>query len=426
MAVGHGTTTAGIACGNGRNLAKYRGAAPDATILCVKMVAENVPAHGNQPAEKAFFDLKRLPAALNYIRDQQRQLAMPCVMLFNVGSSGGPMDGTSGICQTLNSVVGPGIPGLVFVTGASDDGGSANHASGTVQAGTNATIVVHKGNTGTLTFDLWYSSADRFDVSIQTPSGTYGPYLAPNADSGFDTRTTSEFVYYQLGGTANFYATSRPEREIWARLTGPIGDYSLTLTGRTVVDGRFNASLNPAHSTGSTGTSNYFTTYVSPGFTVWDVASASNNICPNDYVHRTQWTDIDGFPRANTGQGNPGELWTASGIGPTYDGRYGVDISAPGDSVFTTYNPNSQWATARGNLIQDGLGLYGRASAVSAASPIVTGIIALMLQVNPQLDAPTARSILRNSARADSFTGAVPNPQWGYGKWMPIQLWPRR
>jgi minor extracellular serine protease Vpr len=415
-AVGHGTTTTSIACGNGRNLPKYRGAAPEATILTVKIVAENVPAHDNQPAELAFYDPKRIPVAINYIADQQRQLGMPCVMLLNLGSSGGPMDGTSAICQTLNSAVGPGIPGLIFVTGASDDGGMANHASGKLTAGAGATIVVHKGDAGTLAFDLWYSSADRFDVSIQTPSKGYGPYAAPNADSGYDTQSTSDFLYYQLGGTANFYNTSRPEREIWARLLGPIGNYSITLKGQTVVDGRFNASINPSQFWNASANSNYFTTYVSPGGTVWDLASASNNICPNDYVHRTQWVDIDGVARSNSGQGNLGELWTGSGTGPTYDGRYAVDVSAPGDSVFTCYNPKSYWATARGNLIQDGSGLYGRAGAVSAASPIVTGIIALMLQMNPTLDAPTVKSILQGSARTDSFTGPVPNTRWGYGK----------
>ena len=52
----------------------------------------------------------------------------------------------------------------------------------------------------------------------------------------------------------------------------------------------------------------------------------------------------------------------------------------------------------------------------SAASPIVTGIIALLLQMNPQLDAAQAKRILQQSARADGFTGATPNTQWGYGK----------
>ena len=84
--------------------------------------------------------------------------------------------------------------------------------------------------------------------------------------------------------------------------------------------------------------------------------------------------------------------------------------------MFTTYNTNSYWATFRFNEIQDGMGRYGRASATSAANPLVTGIIALMLEMNPKLDAPMVKRILHQSARADALTGAVPNPQWGYGK----------
>jgi hypothetical protein len=105
-----------------------------------------------------------------------------------------------------------------------------------------------------------------------------------------------------------------------------------------------------------------------------------------------------------------------SSIGPTFDGRLGIDVSAPGDSVFTTYNPTSYFATFRFNLIQDGGGFYGRANAVSAAAPQVAGIIALMLEANPQLDAAQVKSILQASARTDNFTGAAPNPMWGYGK----------
>jgi hypothetical protein len=47
---------------------------------------------------------------------------------------------------------------------------------------------------------------------------------------------------------------------------------------------------------------------------------------------------------------------------------------------------------------------------------VVTGVIALMLEKNPQLDAAQVKTILQQSARADAFTGGTPNPSWGYGK----------
>lgn len=415
-ALGHGTTTTGIACGNGSNLWKYRGVAYNATILVVKIVAENVPAHGSQPAETAFYDPSRIPVAINFVRDQATALGMPAVMLLNLGSSGGPTDGTSSLCQAVDAAVGPGIPGLVFVTGSSDDGGTPNHAGGTVTQGGIVALGIHMGNPAPLVFDLEYANNDQFDVTIQTPDGLYGPYASPALIFGYDSESASDFQYYHYSGDYNSYGAASQKREIYVSLNGPIGDYTITLSGANVSNGHFDASLNPARFWDTSGNSNYFTTYVVPGYTVWDLASASNNICPNDYVHRTNWVDIDGIPRSNMGQGSIGQSWEGTGIGPTYDGRLGVDVSAPGDSVFTTYNTNSYWATFRFNEIQDGNGLYGRASATSAASPIVTGIIALMLQMNPNLDASMVKQILQQSARADSFTGTVPNVQWGYGK----------
>lgn len=56
------------------------------------------------------------------------------------------------------------------------------------------------------------------------------------------------------------------------------------------------------------------------------------------------------------------------------------------------------------------------AGAVSAAAPVVTGIIALMLEVDPTLDAGSVKRILQETARADAFTGPTPNPLWGHGK----------
>jgi subtilisin family serine protease len=149
---------------------------------------------------------------------------------------------------------------------------------------------------------------------------------------------------------------------------------------------------------------------------MWDGATAFLNVAPNSYVVRTHWTDIDGVDRWLIGEGDVGELWTGSSVGPTVDGRIGVDVSAPGDRIVAAYAPRSYWASFRWNLIVDGGGLYGMAGAVSAAAPVVTGIIALMLEVDPTLDAGSVKRILQETARADGFTGRTPNPLWGHGK----------
>jgi minor extracellular serine protease Vpr len=419
-AVGHGTDTAGIPAGNGRNVYKYRGVAPEATLIVCKVTSEGAPAHDVQPAEAPFNDPTAFPIAIDFVKAKAAELQMPCVMILNLGSSGGPTDGTSELARKIDSTVGPGIPGLVFVTGPGDDGGAPNRAGGVVTKGGTATISINKTQAGPLIFDLWYpagGSRDNLDVTIQTPSGSFGPFAAPAAENSSDFQTGGgKFAYYHLGSAVHFYNAANAKREIYIRFDEGAGNYAVTLSGARLVsaDRRFDATLNPSEFF-QTPSPNAFTSFNAPG-SIWDGATALNNICPGDYVHRTSWTDIDGIARSQMDQGAIGEIWKGSGTGPTFDGRLGVDVCAPGDSVFTVYNPTSYFATFRFNKIQDGLGFYGRQSAVSAAAPITTGVIALMLQKNPQLDAPTVKRILQQSARADSFTGSVPNPTWGYGK----------
>lgn len=412
-AVGHGTTTTALAAGNGRNLPdrRYRGVAPNASIIAVKFTTEGAPAHDGEPAEAPFYNEALFPTALDFVRDKSAQLGMPAVMLANFGTINGPTDGTSALSRKIDSTVGPGKPGLVFVTGTGDEGGRANHAGGVVTQGGTTSIQIEKASAGTLRCDLWYPGSDRFIVSLQTPSGNFGPY-APPANGAASTVQNAVFNYFHRGVGTVFYGATNQKREILIDLIGPAGTYTLQLQGQSVTNGRFDATLNPSR----IGTpNNRFLNFVVPG-SIIDQATAFNNVAPNSYVIRTNWTDIDGVPRSLTGQGNVGELWLGSSVGPSFDGRLGVDLSAPGDRVFTTYNPTSHFATFRFNLVQGGNGLYGVAGAVSAAAPQVTGMIALMLQKNPRLDAGRVKSILQRSARTDVFTGAVPNPIWGYGK----------
>jgi minor extracellular serine protease Vpr len=416
-AVGHGSTTAGIAAGNGRNLAsrKYRGIAPNASLIICKVVSEGAPAHDTEPAETAFFNPDRVSTAIDFVKAKARELNMPVVILMNFGSINGPTDGTSQLSRKIDDTVGPGKPGIVIVNGVGDDGGMPNHAGGNLKTGETASIQIQKTTTGTLRFDGWYRGDDRFDVTIQTPGGTFGPYASPATNDDFDNKQTSQFNYYQLGSNRVFYGAKTTKREIFVDLTGAAGTYTIQLKATRINnDGRFDATINPSNIEGGAN-NNRFLNFVVPG-NIQDIATARRNITPTDYVIRTNYTDIDGIPRSITGQGNIGDLWTGSSTGPTFDGRLGVDIAAPGESVFTVYNPRSYFAQFRFNEIQDGGGFYGRASAVSAAAPQITGIIALMLEKNPQLDADEVKGILQASARRDSFTGQTPNPMWGYGK----------
>ena len=413
-AVGHGTATTGIAAGNGRNLTdrKYRGVASNATIISVK-VTGGAPAHGNEPAEPHFYAGRPgIDVAIDFVLDKARELSMPVVMLLNLGSIGGPSDGTSALSRKIDTIVGPDHPGVVFVTGAGDDGvpsKTQNRAAGDVPDGGTVYLRFALDN-GAGRLEVWYDENQALAVSVDTPISTLGPYPA----SQFHATGTGVRVFHYRGGDDD-YGSVNGKRLLEIDFDGAAGagEYILRLDhsgGATGSGIDFDATLNTPF-----GESGRFLNFVTPG-SIWDVATTFRNVAPNSYVIRTIWTDIEGAERALTGEGDVGQLWTGSSTGPTVDGRIGVDVSAPGDRVVTAYAPRSHWASFRFLLIADGGELYGMAGAVSAAAPVVTGIIALMLEMDPTLDAVSVKSILQQTARADEFTGRTPNTLWGYGK----------
>lgn len=415
--VGHGTANTAVAAGNGSNVAKYHGIAPEATIITVKLVADPTPAYGDTPAMPGFQNPALIPTAIQFVVDKAKELNMPVVMLMDIGSIGGATDGTSAVSRAIDAAVG-NQPGVIFIAAAGDDGSSANHAAGNVPANGSLTLKFKKEQTGGLYVDMWYPGTDAFDVKIQTPDQTYGPFQAPaNNTADFET-SLGELDYYQWG--ANVMSSigaqnGKREMEIVLHSDSPNGEYSLTFLGRTVVNGHFDITMNPSDQ--ALNNLNFFEDHVVPG-SVSDFGATRNAVIATCYVIRTNWTSVNGGAYGLTNQGTLNNIWTGSSIGPTFDGRRAIDVSAPAETIMTAYDPKSYWGSSQfiGNQISDGNGLYGSAGADSSANPVVGGIIALMLQMNPKLDAFTVKDILHKSAKHDSFTGAVPNNTWGYGK----------
>lgn len=419
-AVGHGTATMGIAAGNGRaSDGAYTGPATAADLLVIKMVSEGAPAHDGEPAEAPGNAIDQLAAALDWALGIAEAEGKPIVFLANFGSIGGPTDGTSAFSRTIDERFGAGRPGRVFVTGTGDDGGHPNHASGTIAPGETVEIGIEKGEAGNLRFEMWYEAADRFAVEIVTPAGTFGPFAAP-ANGVRDTQSAggaAPFTYYHNGAGTVFWGATNGKRQVLIDAGGHTGAYAVRLTGTDVSDGSFHAAINPARIFSNTDDNRMTGPAVTPGSSIWYGATAEANIAPNSYVHRTAYVDVDGVTRTDQGDGAPaGELWPGSSVGPTYDGRLGTTVSVPGNVNIGAYAPRSLFATIRANIVRDGAAPYGTLGAVSGAAPVLTGIIALLLEADPTLDAAEVEDLLQSTARADAFTGDVPNPEWGYGK----------
>jgi hypothetical protein len=336
---------------------------------------------------------------------------MPSVTLLNMGSIGGPTDGTSTIARAIDDFVDQGHP---FVCGVGDDGGNYNHALATLSQGETIDLTLDKNVAGNLRFDLWYEETDRFDITITRPDNTtVGPFPAPATADDQDDRFLNGLNYYHRGANKDFFGAASNRRELLIDITGGTGEYIISLTASSVGgSGMFHATLNPANF----AYDNRFTSYEELGTSINDFASAAKAIVPTDYVVKKDWVDMEGNPREMTGQEIPGELWTGSSLGPTQDGRMGVDFAACGEVLYAAYSPNSYYSSNEWLLIQGGDYKYGIQNAVSAAAPLTMGVIALMLEFRPELTPSELKTALQNSARKDQFTDTVANISWGHGK----------
>ncbi len=410
---GHGTAISGIASGNGTGTSDlaFQGVAPNSKIIVVKAVQDYFPAFDDQPAQEGFYNPTYIQIAIQFVADKFEELDLPGVVLLNMGSIGGPTDGTSTICRAIDDFVETGHP---FVCGVGDDGGAENHASATVTFDGTIELRVMKGDAGNLRFDLWYSEDDRFEVSITRPNNsTEGPFPAPATANDADDRFLTGINYYHRGANTDFAGATSNRREIMIDLTGATGEYKITLKGTTINGGgNFHAVLNPSNNHNT----NKFLSHVVEGYSINDFSSAAKAISPTDYVVKNDYVDIDGVYRNFTGQGDPGELWIGSSFGPTQNNQMGVDFAATGELLYGAYSPNTWYSHYPHLLIQGGDYNYGIQNAVSAAAPLTTGVIALMLEMDKNLSPEQVKTILQTTARADSYTGTVPNNQWGYGK----------
>lgn len=411
-AIGHGTATAGIAAGNGRALASglYRGMAPEADLIVVKLTSEGAPGHDTEPAESAFQGC--IEEALDWLNAKVTALNKPVVALINSGTQWGPLDGTSAVSRKLDQVFGSNRPGRVYVAAGGDEGSLPNHAASDYTDAADVVLGISKASTVTSYLQMWYTGDRGAQVTIAFNDGTVVGPVGPEASLSAAGVTITQ---YAPGHEFYPWQSTSGDRAVWIQLGGGhAGPGSVRVRGTQAGTGRFDVyadvwgpNLTPLVA---------FTDHLVPG-RLTDYASTRSAIVAANYVNRTSWTDVDGIPRSILDQGAQDALWSKSPEGPTRDGRpYGIDVTPPGQNCFAPSAPNSYWHTLRYNLVQNGNGYYVRAGGTSGSAPILTGAIALLLQLRPNLTATDVRQILRSSAFADSFTGAVPNGNWGFGK----------
>lgn len=383
---GHGTAVAGIAAGNGRGSEgrRFRGAAPEAELIIVKMGA---------PREGGFPRTTELMRGVDYIVRKAVEFRRPVAINISFGNTYGSHDGTSLVERFLNDIA--DMWKNVICIGSGNEGASAGHVSGKVRRQIFETVeLAVQQREPALSIQIWKSYVDEMGVSVISPSGRQaGPFYEFLGAQRYILGDTELLIYY---GEPKPYSV---KQEIYLSLLPgkqyiESGVWKIVLTPGRIVDGEYQMWL-PTQTSLNMGTAflqpNSMSTLTIP-------STASLAVTVAAYDART-------FSYADF-----------SGRGPAgmYEGENVLkpDIAAPGVRV-TAPVPG---------------GGYQSFSGTSFAAPFVTGSAALLMEWgivrgnDPYLYGEKVKAYLRKGAKQLAGYERWPNALLGYGEDVIIRL----
>jgi hypothetical protein len=420
----HGSTVAGMAVGDGSANGSNKGMAPDANIVIVE-TNFNLPNWSLSIAD-----------ACDYIFKVADSLGMPAIVNLSLGSYLGSHDGNDPATEYIESLVDE-KPGRIVVCAAGNSGLKGKyHQQSSVSLDTNFVWFLNNPSASlganTIFFDLWSDVSDAtydFALGADTPGPSYD----------FRGRTNFHGAQSSIGVTifdTIWNGTNRIATfEAYTELID--GAYHLQMVV-TNVD-----STNYLYRFETKGSGKYdlwsgawlgFNDMVSstptpvemPAIIYYKLPDAEQTIVSawncsekivsvGNVVNRSGHIDNNGNPYVNADPTPPGKICPKSSVGPTRHNLIKPDISAAGE-VSLTAGP--LWALANPiyNSLIDSGGMHIRNGGTSMASPVVAGIAGLYLERCRYATYNDFLTDIKNTAIIDSYTGLVPNNNYGFGK----------
>lgn len=421
---GHGTHVAGIAAGDGSAArgpsgapaANFTGMAPAAQLLVVKV--------REQAREDEIAD------AIHYIFDQAAQRRLPAVVNLSLGTHSGAHDGTDLLERAIAQAAGPG---RVVVKSAGNSGTTAGraeyvHAEGTAAPGEQVavqfTVPPYEQSAAAgddyVRLDLWYQGGDSLRIEVERPDGTRvsaatGAAASHMGAAGFVGLFNAEYGPDALNGDHECLI------ELWdiSPGFGPApGVWTIRVSGERISEsGHFDVWITGS-SLGAAGRRCYFTAGAENDELVTIPGTTAAVITVGAYSSKKTFVSHDGNTYSYR-EATPGGLAFFSSHGTRDDAAAGLrsrmkpEICAPGFGVASALSADSPYVNALEQLpdLQHAI-LAG----TSMSAPVVSGIVALLLEQNAAYSAGEIRELLMATARRDEFTGSVPNGRWGAGK----------
>ena len=381
---GHGTALAGIAAGNMVPGENFTGAAPEATLIIIKVkpAKQYLRNFYLYSPDAEVFQENDVMMAIAYAISWAKKLEMPLSICLGIGSSQGAHLGTNALSQYVDYVA--NFSQVSVSVAAGNEGNTRNHSTGIFSQGREQVVTelrVAEREQG-FTMEFWGEPPEIYGLSIQSPTGEI---LEVSSSIGSRTQELS-FVFVETKVYVNYILIERQTGYslVYIRFFHPAsGIWKIFTQARNRQNVQFHMWL-PVEGLISQDT--YFLE-PSPYTTVTAPGDARNSITATAYQHRD------------------GSIYIAAGRGYTPDGMITPHLAAPGVNV--------KVPLVRGD--------FGTRSGTSISAAQMSGIAALLFEWaiirdnQPFFTGSSVKYYLQRGARREENM-QYPNPEWGYGK----------
>ena len=309
---GHGTALAGIAAGNMVPGENFTGAAPEATLIIIKVkpAKQYLRNFYLYPPDAEVFQENDVMMAIAYAISWAKKLEMPLSICLGIGSSQGAHLGTNALSQYVDYVA--NFSQVSVSVAAGNEGNTRNHSTGIFSQEREQIVTelrVAEREQG-FTMEIWGEPPEIYGLSIQSPTGEI---LEVSSSIGSRTQELS-FVFVETKVYVNYILIERQTGYslVYIRFFHPAsGIWKIFTQARNRQNVQFHMWL-PVEGLISQDT--YFLE-PSPYTTVTAPGDARNSITATAYQHRD------------------GSIYIAAGRGYTPDGMITPHLAAPGVNV---------------------------------------------------------------------------------------------
>lgn len=391
---GHGTHVATIA--GGSKFGQYEGIAPDAKFLLVKT------------------DFRNVDNAVSWI--YQKAGNSPCVANLSLGGHFGSHDGTSNAERLYDALVGSG---KILVVSAGNERNDSLHLNGLFVPNQIEEVIFDiipntpfdnvPGDRPAAPATFWYPDTDNYSIELITSSGQALPvptlgntdsYSGGNLQIELSRRSYIQNNLIQIQVVISFNTHNLPPNTL--------EDWRFRISCISATVGRFDgwffnsgfARFRPHPLVKAEGT-------------IGIPATSEGCIAVASHVSKNSWDSDAGMQQ--DGRAFVGRSSNFSSLGPTRDGRWKPEISAPGQYITAGLADGSSLSnvSVRAKRADRLLSIEG----TSMSAPVVTGAIALMLEKDPTLTPNQIKAIFQETAKKDVHTqDTLWTPIYGYGK----------